>query len=828
MGIKDTKYGSKLETEANGEAHVKISSQVDDYTLKTTDGKHLVVLELQGIPYQTMDSNDLDLHKDQLNNLYMAVQDSKLAIWTTIIRDIEQQYPAGEFKNPFAKALDKAYKQEVMKSDLYVNRIFVTICSKDSSDVVVGLSELLNNLFTKKNPATEQRKRRLDKKRVDEIMKRIAQNLEEYGVRILSSYYRDRAGRKVQVLSENDEPGTDDYAYIPDHQIPTKLKNSEIQMFSEPMEFIGYLINGHWKPFPMGFQNYSSCILGSKITFEKEYYVVQNTEGSFCAQGCTINQYRASTYTGMLNKLLSLPVPFVLTQSFSFKTKQSAAELLKQQYLKMTNAGDLAESQIDELTDAQDQLASNKFAMGDHHLSVFTREKSLKTMRANLSKIENTLSDLSLITAREHLGLEALFWAQIPGNNAYIARPAPITSKNFASFSSFHNYPVGKIDGNHWGSAVALLKTESKTPFYFNFHVEDVGNTVIIGQTGAGKTAIANFLLALLQKHSPTTVIFDKDRGSETFVRALGGNYKTYSEGENTRMNPFKLPESPTVRAFLVRFLERLGTLRNYKIDTVDRDSIVDAVDVNFKLPLEERGLSSILDIFQNRGEDCLKERLREWTRSGDKGYLFDNDVNDVDLNSSVVGFDLTAFMDDEVIRSPIYMYLHFLVDSWLQGKPFVKFQDEGWKTLDDQEQAERARGESKVIRKLNGFNIFATQEPEDMADSKAGRTLISQSPTQIYLYNRQAQRKDYVDVFKLSEREYQIIRKFKKHERKMLIKQGNHSVVCSLDLSRPGLAQFVPVLSGSKTRLALMEKLISEKGHHPRDWLKDFILEAK
>jgi type IV secretion system protein VirB4 len=76
---------------------------------------------------------------------------------------------------------------------------------------------------------------------------------------------------------------------------------------------------------------------------------------------------------------------------------------------------------------------------------------------------------------------------------------------------SLHNYPAGKASANHWGPAVTVLNTTSGTPYFFNFHVRDVGHTMIIGPTGAGKTVLLNFLCAQAQKFNPRTFFFDKD-----------------------------------------------------------------------------------------------------------------------------------------------------------------------------------------------------------------------------------------------------------------------------------------------------------------------------
>src|SRR3546814_12337818 len=100
-----------------------------------------------------------------------------------------------------------------------------------------------------------------------------------------------------------------------------------------------------------------------------------------------------------------------------------------------------------------------------------------------------------------------------------------ITSYNFSAFSPFHTFPAGHEDGNHWGPAVALLKTSARSPYYFNFHSADLGHSMVIGPSGGGKTVLVNFLMAQLEKFNARHIFIDKDQGAEIFVRARGGTY---------------------------------------------------------------------------------------------------------------------------------------------------------------------------------------------------------------------------------------------------------------------------------------------------------------
>ncbi|WP_330178544.1 TraG/VirB4 family ATPase [Candidatus Vondammii sp. HM_W22] len=81
-----------------------------------------------------------------------------------------------------------------------------------------------------------------------------------------------------------------------------------------------------------------------------------------------------------------------------------------------------------------------------------------------------------------------------------------------------------------------------------------------MGPSGSGKTVVQAFMLAQAQKYEPTCVIFDKDRGLELFVRAMGGTYLPLKKGEKTGFNPFKIASTPRNIHFLETLVKKLVT----------------------------------------------------------------------------------------------------------------------------------------------------------------------------------------------------------------------------------------------------------------------------
>ena len=127
--------------------------------------------------------------------------------------------------------------------------------------------------------------------------------------------------------------------------------------------------------------------------------------------------------------------------------------------------------------------------------------------------------------------------------------------------SSMHNFATGQTEGTHWDTAHHHPgDDQSQTPYWFNFHQRDIGHFLVTGPTGSGKTVALTFLLAqaFRIRPAPKAVFFDKDRGGEIFVRAMGGAYEVLTPGTSTGFNPLQLENNGPNREFLLRLLKAM------------------------------------------------------------------------------------------------------------------------------------------------------------------------------------------------------------------------------------------------------------------------------
>ena len=407
-------------------------------------------------------------------------------------------------------------------------------------------------------------------------------------------------------------------------------------------------------------------------------------------------------------------------------------------------------------------------------------------------------------------------------------RPAAITSRNFAALAPFHTHPAGRAEGNHWGPAVALLRTSAGSPFHFNFHVGDLGHTFICGPSGSGKTVVQNFMLAALEKFGAQQVFIDKDRGAEIFVRACGGTYLTLRNGEPTGFAPLKaLDFTPGNAAFLGQLIRQLVGAAERPLSVQEEHAIDQAIVALGPLSPRQRSLSALRALLGQRDASGVGARLEKWCRGGALGWVLDNEDDALGLDARFLGFDMTHVLDNAEVRTPMMMYLFHRLAALVDGRRLVIDIDEFWKALGDEAFRGLAQDGLKTYRKQNAFMVFGTQSPADVLRSPIAHTILEQCATKIFLPNAHAAERDYIEGFGLTRREFVLVREeLAPESRQFLIKQGFNSVVAELRLD--GLDDQLAVLSGRTETVDLLDRIRARVGDDPKDWLEPFHRERR
>jgi type IV secretion system protein VirB4 len=775
--------------------------------IRTSGGDYVTAWRVAGIGFECADARELNAAHERLNAWIRSIAMPEVALWTHVVRRREPAVLIGAAPEGFARAVVDRYRRRLADETLWTNELYLTLVYRPAPSRITATALSLSE-SSRGNGGAQDRAISLDS--VEKLARQVEASLNAYAPERLGLY--QRSGHSHSSL----------------------------------LELLGLLVNGEFQPMPLPEAPLSEVLATSRLLVGWETLEYRTPTHTRFGAILGIKEYPAGTSPGVLDVMLTAPFAFVLTQSFSCIAKPAAMALLSRQAHRLSNSGDAAVSQLRALTGALDQLASNEFVLGDHHLTlqVLTElvpatgcesRRELATLEESIASARSILANAGILTAREDLALEAAFWAQLPGAFASRPRLSPITSRNFSALAALHDYPAGRASGNHWDESLAVLKTSAASPYHFSLHASDpqdpdggsrrdTGHTFICGPTGSGKTVFLGFCVCLLTRQQVTQVIFDKDRGLEVLVRALGGAYLSLRRGVSTGCNPLQLEDSPNSRAFLRRWLLEL-VHRPARALVVREEAELDlALDGVMALDASARRLSRVLDFLDPTSPDGLHARLAPWCEvaAGVHAWVFDAASDTMLPNiqrQTIIGFDMTDIVGDHTIRGPLTRYLFHVVETLLDGRRMVAWLDEFSRLVGDPGFADLASDGTKTWRKRNGVIAFATQSPSDVLASPVARALVEQTPTKIIFPNSDARREDYVDGLGLNEREFELIRsELSPGSRRFLIKQGRSSVVAELDLQ--GFDAELKVISGRTATIAELHRLMNDFGTDPIRWL--------
>ncbi|MEE4538464.1 MAG: VirB4 family type IV secretion/conjugal transfer ATPase [Erythrobacter sp.] len=776
-GAKEARVGDRL----------PYARLVDESTVLLRDGSVMSAIQVPGLLFETEDSDALNAHAATREVMLRSTLDARFVLYHHVIRRRVEVELDGDFPDPLSRHIDARWRERLAGGSLFINDQFVTLIRRPARGKA-GLPERASR-FLQRRGSEELEADPRDVRSLKAAITGLTASLSAYGAAVLGDYEASGGGGS----------------------------NSEM------LELLSALYNGEMRPVrrPAPETDIGQMLPYRRASFGLDAMELRGSGKPDFAAILGLKDYPEATSPGLLDPLLRLPYEMVVTESYAPNERTTAKERIDLALRRSRSVDEEAAAERADMMAARDALGNGGVGFGDHHLTVLVREANLARLDDASAACAAALADTGAIAVREDINLEPAFWAQFPGNEDYIVRRALISSANMASFGSFHGFALGQANGNHWGDAVTLLETTSATPFFFNFHHGDLGNFSVIGPSGSGKTVVMNFLAAQAQKFRPRTILFDKDRGAELFIRGIGGTYDRISPGEPTGFNPLALPDTPANKAFLRDWLGVLLKAEGPE-EFATISAAVEATYANDAGLRRLRHFKELLAGARRPEPGDLADRLAAWIGhaggdGGEHAWLFDNERDALDLNQRVLGFDMTQLLENPRLRTPTMMYLFHRIDERLDGEPTMILIDEGWKALDDEVFAARIRDWLKTLRKRNALVGFATQSARDALESRISTALVEQTATMVFMPNSRARPEDYCDGFGLTDHEFALIRTLPAHSRCFLVRQPDASVVVRLDLS--GAPEVLTILSGRETAVRRLDLLREAVGEEPSAW---------
>ena len=446
---------------------------------------------------------------------------------------------------------------------------------------------------------------------------------------------------------------------------------------------------------------------------------------------------------------------------------QSILSLLTHRQNNVENNNETVEAKLQDVRDAINAVEADTISyvyyttavvvMDEDREVVEERAKLVRQVFVNLGMKQTVIEDVNALDA---------WFGSIPGMLSHNVRRPLISTGNMVHMMPLSDIWAGHARNKHLnGPALIYTQTTGNTPFRLNLHVGDVGHSLVVGPTGAGKSVLLNCLEASFRKYKDSQVIiFDKGSSSKVLTTGVGGKfYDLGSESGELSFQPLAHIDDDNERQWAQEWLCDFLRQEGMEITPEIKGIIRDALGALSGMAQEFRTISGFVGYLQ---DFKLKEAFSPLAladskgNQGEYGAIFDSDTDNLEIGSWQT-FEMEKLMASKMIVGPALMYIFHRIEQSLTGAPTLIVLDECWVFFDNPMFAEKIREWLKVLRKYNASVVFATQSLVDITKSPLLDTILTNCQSRIFLPNTHAleegQKKTY-ETFGLNQRQIEII----------------------------------------------------------------------
>jgi type IV secretion system protein TrbE len=559
----------------------------------------------------------------------------------------------------------------------------------------------------------------------------------------------------------------------------------------------------------------------------------------------TIIGFPTATFPGILDELNSLAFEYRWSTRAICLDKTDANRLLtrirRQWFAKRKSvAAILKEVMTNEASTLLDSDAANKAADADEALqelgndvagwayvtaTVCVWDEDPRVADEKLRLAEKAIQGRDFTIIREGVNAIEAWLGSLPGHLYANVRQPPVSTLNLAHMLPLSAVWAGPERNDHLdGPPLFFAKTEGATPFRFSLHVGDVGHSLVIGPTGAGKSVLLA-LMALQFRRYPGSQVFAFDFGGSIRAAALamGGDWHDLGGALSdaaiapVALQPLRQIDDAAERAWAAEWVAGLLAREGVVIDPQAKEYLWSALSSLASAPAHERTLTGLSVLLQSQ---ALKRPLEPYTLAGPWGRLLDADAERLG-EADVQAFETEGLIGTAAAPA-VLAYLFHRIGQRLDGRPTLLIIDEGWLALDDATFGAQLREWLKTLRKKNAAVVFATQSLSDVDNSAIAPAIIESCPTRIFLPNERAIEPQILAIYRrfgLNDRQVEILaRATPKREYYAQSRRGNR--LFELGLSEVALAFCA---TSSKTDQTAIAQVLAEHGRagFARAWLE-------
>jgi type IV secretion system protein VirB4 len=419
---------------------------------------------------------------------------------------------------------------------------------------------------------------------------------------------------------------------------------------------------------------------------------------------------------------------------------------LKDQVFKSSGGGQLNQFAMSMVSDSDGALA--EATSGDVHFcyfssSVVLQHKDRRFLDNMIGEFRKALINRGFGVRLEDINAVDAFFGTLPGNGVAQVRRVIAHTRNYVDLM-----PISSVWAGEKKNPSSLMPpdsppllyaaTQGGVPYRLNLHDLDVGHTLLIGPTGAGKSvSLALFVAQWFRYPNAQVFAFDKGHSLYALCKAAGGRFYDIGEG-GLSFQPLRDIDDEAEFGWGQEWVETVLRMQQVEVGPAERHTIHRALQQLASAPRERRTLT---ELEANLQDEKLKAGLQPYVIDGALGGLLDA-RNDGLTTSRFVVCEMETLLSGsygEATVMAVLLYLFRRMERALDGSPTLVPIDEAWLFLKHPAWRDKIQDWLKTLRKKNAVVLLATQSMADVKESPIASAILQSTATKIYLPNSEA-----------------------------------------------------------------------------------------
>lgn len=744
----------------------------NDHTFVTKNGELVqtirIPLSAAGLPSEESKHTGVYLRDLIRQVLRTHTNDTAFAHWLHVMREREEIPSLSKPAENFAIELQEDWLKSQRTGYSYYNHVYLTL-------VIQGQTADLFDVKDFKKGGRKRKNRRYRHDYLDQQAERLESVMQAVMADLAKHFKVERLGMRYETVE-----GKKVY-------------------FSEHMEWLYRLVNLQEAPMPISEVDISQQLDEAELIFGFDAMEARLNKQKRFMSMISLKHYHELPLE-LFDRFIQMPLEMLITQTSHYTASKEAMDEVAviDEILTHSEDGFIADK-----SGFSDMMQANQGGKTDYskqQTTIMIITDHYKELDQITSDLQSEIAQMGLLSVREDIKLEEIFWSQLPANFEFIRRKQVLPSSKVGGLARLNYYPTGQLQ-SRWGEPITILPTVTRTPYLFHFHRDQVGHTAIVDFNSfpdALGYRLAHFLMASASKQVSRTIMIDRHGSGEMFVNNMHGKYfRVGGKAHNVSLNPLAMEAIPSNQGFLGAWLALLLDVSND--DQEKRQAIKDCVAQAWQAGADE-GFAALVSCMQSHSPG-LAEKMRGFMQGPAFGGSMASGLDNLTFNQPLTAINLHVDVFREKAAVILFsLILHRIILS-LDGKPTLLVVKDAWDVFEHPFFASRLQSLMDMLTERNAMLLMTTRDVEQLPHSNITPMIMQGTSTKIVLPDDIPA--DYMPkLLGYTETEDKELAKMERQKGQFLVVHGDEIITTTLDIKHP--AKQAILLGDAKTLQAM------------------------